>query len=216
MVEILCLGDSLTEGYVDRGRSYHPYGTTLQNMLDRNGKVAQVTVVGRSGERVARQRMMSHLQHKLNLFRKQGIMFDCAIIMGGINDVFDCTTAETIFQALAEMYEMCFEAGVAHVFGCTLLEVGDENLEDLPFGAARNQVNTLIKNYTYTPSVPIAETSAATAPTFHALDTSTLFPLHSLSSKERKHRWDKDMLHLTKDGYAELGKVVFEGIQGIF
>jgi len=32
---IVCLGDSLTEGYLRRGTKFHPYTNKLQSLLDK-------------------------------------------------------------------------------------------------------------------------------------------------------------------------------------
>lgn len=49
---ILCLGDSLTEGYSEPGADFTPYGDSLKAALSKAGKKVDVVTDGESGDQV--------------------------------------------------------------------------------------------------------------------------------------------------------------------
>lgn len=49
---ILCLGDSLTEGYTQQGTTFTPYSETLKAALQKSGRQVDVVTDGESGDQV--------------------------------------------------------------------------------------------------------------------------------------------------------------------
>lgn len=49
---ILCLGDSLTEGYTQQGMEFTPYSETLKALLQKSGRQVDVVTDGESGDEV--------------------------------------------------------------------------------------------------------------------------------------------------------------------
>jgi hypothetical protein len=49
---ILCLGDSLTDGYTDQGAEFTPYGESLKAALTKAGRKVDVVIDGESGDQV--------------------------------------------------------------------------------------------------------------------------------------------------------------------
>ncbi|RUS35569.1 SGNH hydrolase-type esterase domain-containing protein [Jimgerdemannia flammicorona] len=204
---VLLFGDSLTEGYTIKGWLFHPYGKKLQTLCDAANLDVQVTIEGRSGDRVDSSSWEKRLRNQLEKMHSNEIAYRAVVILGGINDVFtSITTAQDIFDRLCTTYRLCEEFGVGHVIGCSLMEM-DTGSDDGEDEIKRVAVNELLRS---SPSSPFAGTKVPTAATrFTFLDLSDQFPLHRLSPEDKKLYWD-DGLHCTTAGYDRMGELVFE------
>ena len=99
----LAMGDSLTAGFYNHGKSFHPYSTLLGNLLDMINVQARIDEKGVSGERVV-PTMVNRLANILNT----SVDYDWVIILGGTNDLAGTITAEKLFnEGLKPMYDMC-------------------------------------------------------------------------------------------------------------
>ena len=124
-VNVVCFGDSLTEGMISHDTwDFHPYSTKLQKLLNssrRTGKVTRSTVYkvynqGKSGERVIGE-MTKRLPHVLKGKYSDSRKYDWVIILGGTNDLHvtlqsgNYELKHRIFEALVSLHRAAHRRG---------------------------------------------------------------------------------------------------------
>ena len=200
-LRILALGDSLTAGYYDHGRAYHPYAKHLTHLFESANIPAEIDQRGRSGERVV-PTMVDRLRYLL----EKGAFYDWIIILGGTNDLADEVSGEEIFkQGLEPMYQMCLNHTQAKINLVVMTVI--ENSFDSPAeddDKDRQTLNRMIRDYA-------AQTNNQDRVCLVDLDKG--IPYHSVvSDNERKQIWD-DCVHLTPAGYDRMATLVFDAIK---
>lgn len=204
---ILCIGDSLTEGYTKNGTAFWPYADTLQRLLAQEiGKKEHPLPVvvyneGVSGDRILGSGMKRRLESCIEEAADAGVRFDWVIIMAGINDVGGPTvTARDMYTALkALVAEAANYAKRVLVMSC--MEVAHE--------VYHPRMTEVLFEYN-----AMVETSATEVPGVFFLDMRKKMPYHSLLPEERGVFFD-DGVHLTKEGYERMGEIIFHKITSI-
>jgi lysophospholipase L1-like esterase len=119
-MRVICIGDSLTEGYVTKNTSrYYPYSTALRRKLisDKTLSRTGVTVhnVGLSGR--------TSYQILTNLKRHVPIeTYDVAIVLAGTNDLLRRSSAY-IVDKLKQIHNHCLNRGVSRVYVLSLPQI---------------------------------------------------------------------------------------------
>ena len=106
-VRILAFGDSLTEGWTNFGREFHPYSCKLHSLLQSICKSKSFNIVNRGISGETTDQMKTRLPRVLD---KDG-PFELVIILGGTNDLgysFD-KDGESLFQRLRSLHEMALK-----------------------------------------------------------------------------------------------------------
>ena len=191
MHRVLCVGDSLTDGYYESGTLFHPYAIKLQELLgvpvDRIGLSGWTT-----GELVAaieqesctdcNGKVWNGLRKQLNLFS-----YSHCIIMAGTNDLFDTPALITIAN-LQQLKRVCLQYA-PFVATMTIPEMGAEQRQ-APLAKRRAQINAALLSHP--PCIDVAQ---------H-------LPLAAADAGTRDLLWQADDLHLNPAGYDRIGEVV--------
>lgn len=119
-MRVVCIGDSLTEGYVTKNTPrYYPYSTALRRILLSDKKLSQtgVTVhnVGLSG-RTAFQ-ILTNLKLHVPIET-----YDVAIVLAGTNDLMRQSSAY-IVDKLKQIHRHCLDHGVSRVYVLSLPQI---------------------------------------------------------------------------------------------
>ena len=118
---VLCLGDSLTEGYTLNGTAFFPYTDTLCSLLTQAVPIPVVVYnEGKSGDRVLGPFMHQRLLGSLEEARDAEVTFEWVIIMAGINDVgYPEAMAQGLFAGLEKIIDSAVkEAKKVLVMNC--------------------------------------------------------------------------------------------------
>eukprot|EP00741_Cyanophora_paradoxa_P003858 tig00000718_g3752.t1 len=205
-MRILCFGDSLTEGYYGWGREggpfFAPYTVRLQELLDGLGAKRPILVenAGRSGE-VATATMHSRLEALLQE-RPPG-HYAWVVILGGANDLVRAVPAERVAEALGGLHALARSRG-ARTVALTVPELDSptpafSELQTPAIRTKREAINGALRGMCG---------GGAGAPLL--LDVAAALPQHSEPDPAARARlWD-DGVHLTPEGYARLGELVFD------
>ena len=111
-MRIICIGDSLTEGYVTKNNpKYYPYSKTLKKVT-RHKKIDNVGMSGKTSDQILR-----HLQNNVRLDR-----YDTAIILAGTNDLLRRSSAY-ILKKLKAIHNYCLHQGISHVYALSLPQI---------------------------------------------------------------------------------------------
>ncbi|CAG8568282.1 8650_t:CDS:2 [Funneliformis caledonium] len=190
---VLLFGESLTAGWIkgpDGYGTYHPYGLRIQKRFEEKGLDVEVTVSGVPGECVV-QSMEERLKRELE---QPGKWYDWVVILGGTNDVINGYSAWDIFDGLKKLYTLCSKHG-ARILGVTIPEFDWDLVNHLDY--QRRIVNEHLNVYN--------NSTTRNAYTLFLLDK--FFPMHSLTTEQRKIFWDQDGVHPTEDGYNLMGEL---------
>jgi len=119
-MRVICIGDSLTEGYVTKNTPrYYPYSTALRRILMSHKKRSQTDVtvhnVGLSG-RTSHQ-ILTHLKHRVHIET-----YDAAIVLAGTNDLMRRSSAY-IVDKLKQIHKHCLNRGVSRVYVLSLPQI---------------------------------------------------------------------------------------------
>ncbi|KAI8909790.1 SGNH hydrolase-type esterase domain-containing protein [Gorgonomyces haynaldii] len=119
-LNILCLGDSLTQGITD-GQD-HPYTIELAKRFKESGIFVRIDNIGVSGDRVLPPgRMRPRLTYALAQAERQHLKYDWVLILGGINDLGVHEEAHRLFYGLRNLWRISTTHG-AHVLAMNMLE----------------------------------------------------------------------------------------------
>jgi lysophospholipase L1-like esterase len=190
---VLCLGDSLTEGYTLNGTDFSPYTDTLQVLL---AAVVSIPVVvyneGKSGDRVLGPFMHRRLTNCLEEADDADVVFDWVIVMAGINDVGNPqTTAHELHTGLEKIISTASRsAKKVLVMNCMETTLDGQYPRMLQ---VVQQYNALILE------------GASTKPNVYFLDIRGKIPYSSSTFD--------DHVHLTSAGYNKMGEVIFHRMQ---
>jgi lysophospholipase L1-like esterase len=189
-MNILVIGDSLTEGYVTKETPrYYPYSTELRKM---NG-IRKVKNIGLSGQTTYT------ILHNL---KKQKINnFDTTIILSGTNDLVH-KTHQYIFDINKKLHLHCLQNGVNHVYVLSLPQITSIQTNKPIQEKKRLKLNKLLKdwcnlsgNITY---IPFGEFFLY-APR-QTKNTPNIKPSN----------WAHNGYHLSKQGYVKMAHFIYK------
>ena len=203
--KILCYGDSLTAGYTmnvkkhyESGlyiQEYYPWADLLQKNLQKNRMRFSVDHVGMSGWTIKQMLDNSNnidnkdicgIHHDgLNVLLKKN-NYDYCIIMVGTNDLTNISSKQ-IFDNIIKLHISCHNLKVRSIVIPILDSLLCHNLKI--FNDKRNDINQKLRNFCDKNKDCIF------------LDVNMPF---NLSDKN----WEKDGLHMTCEGYKNLGNVI--------
>ena len=199
---MLAIGDSLTAGYCDQGRSNHSYAIHLAKLLSSSPTPVVIDEQGRSGEKVYLT-MAQRLQRLLS--KSDASPYDWIIILGGTNDLACRNSAEKIFQpGLKPMFDAVLDSTEeCRLVAMTVIENGlysPGEKDDKP----RQDLNHLIRHYA---------TAHMEKDRVYLVDLDKDIPYHGVQgSHDRDSIWD-DLVHLTPAGYDRMATSIYRAIQ---
>lgn len=198
---ILCVGDSITEGYYKGGVAFHPYSKRLSELLNAEKNHISYIVYneGKSGECVNPEMIK-----KMPQFMEKYNPLNLVIIIGGTNDFTNKNCNERdLFNDIKTLHELAHKAGVRTV----AVTIPDSNAPQLP---GRNEkegvwenVNDKIRDYAKGNDKVIL------------CDLAEELPFRTMNDDEKKLFWDDD-LHYTPMGYDKMAEIIYDVIQGNF
>jgi lysophospholipase L1-like esterase len=186
-VNILCFGDSLTEGLV-KYNIMHPYSSTLESIFaHQNIHNIQIRNYGISGASAVRD-MPATLRRI-----PASPPFDYAIILGGTNDI-SSRDPDSIFHALEEIHHFALtQLRVKRTFAVTIPETGFEHIPKMH--DSRILVNQRLRDM------------VAQCP-----DKISLIDLEHQVPNSQTELWVGDGLHMSVQGYNRFGEIVFDSL----
>lgn len=190
-MRVLCIGDSLTAGFVDGGSRFFPYAQTLQKLLDKDcgkGKhqVEEASSCGETAVSMAKRRVV-----ETEVDRRKRSPPKIVCILGGTNDLraWPVLSVDEILSALATLVEAVTAAGAKPIV-LTVPRIPSSEVRTATLADRRRALNAAIRS-TYV--------HADVAADFEDDDASVFY--------------DPDGLHLTKAGYAKLARVVLPALR---
>ena len=211
-IEILALGDSLTEGLYNWPVSmmFHPYTIKVQELFDTNHQDTNVEIVngGTSGDKVKKIKERLHY-YLLNATQ------NFVIILAGTNDYIKVIkdtreptavlpdvleTGKKIFNGITMLHEACHRKNISTGV-ITIPEIKFERSDHLNvFKPLRKSINQRLKEY-----VDLHKDNTI------FIDLATYFEKLSALSREDARIWD-DGIHMSPYGYDKMGEFIFDSI----
>jgi lysophospholipase L1-like esterase len=191
MQRVICVGDSLTDGYYDSGTKFHPYSIKLQELLD-----VPVDRIGLSGWTTSELAAGIEQEQCIDCngkvwygLRKQLSLcaYTHCVLMAGTNDLHDTPALDTIAN-LKQLKRVCLQY-VPFVATMTIPEMSAEQRQT-SLKKKREQIN------------------AALLDDPPCIDVAQHLPLASADARTREVLWQTDGLHLNPAGYDRIGEVV--------
>ena len=201
-VKLLAFGDSLTEGFFDGGRNFHPYSLQLEKCIDKHyseravEKEAIIHQVGKSGEKTSE--MIPRLQSILA--RSSDSPYDFVCILAGTNDLSLRDSGDDIFGRIRQLYDLVLDHGEETI----LVAITIPRSYYVTQVKRRSIVNQKIKDFCNDANDRAGVTRA------FMVDFENLLP-YVQESDEKINVWD-DHLHMTSLGYDELARIIFTAI----
>jgi lysophospholipase L1-like esterase len=183
---ILCLGDSLTAGYID-GVATAPYTDRCAERLESLGAKVLLTNAGVPGELSSQmgKRLLSELRH--------GPRYDIVLILAGTNDILRKHPPDRTAAMVSQLHQIAWDAGVRTgvmsippvcLVGSTQLALLEEY---------RTKINRKLK-----------ELAVMNRHRTVFIDVAALVPLSNPAL------WSSDGVHLTRAGYETIGNFIAE------
>ncbi|KAI0007039.1 SGNH hydrolase-type esterase domain-containing protein [Xylariaceae sp. FL0662B] len=196
-INILCIGDSLTVGspsmhpygLTAASPAMHPYAVKLKERLEEAFPEYDVEyeVDGKEGDQVTQGVFLKRVAMSWAVADRR---FDWTIVLGGSNDLTRNKRAGDIIEALQGIWDIPLSEG-GKVLAMTIPECRANTKKT---NDQRNEVNTAIKEYSN--------------PNFFFFDLCEAIPYHAMDVIERSRYWDKDGVHLSREGYDLMGEMV--------
>lgn len=192
---VLCLGDSLTEGYTLNGTEFSPYTNTLYSLLSEALSIPVVVYnEGKSGDRVLGPFMHRRLMNCIEEAEDADVTFDWVVVMAGINDVgIPQTTAPELYAGLEKIISTASRSAK---------KVLVMNCMETTLDGKYPRMGKIVQEY----NALIVE-GASKVPNVHFLDIRSKMP-YSLSTFD-------DHVHLTSAGYKRMGEAIFHLMQEV-
>ena len=199
--KVLCFGDSLTEGYIDKGNSFHPYSKKVTELLGKEASNVEVINAGLSGEPVWKE-MYSRLPKLITVHKP----IDILVIQGGSNDILQFAELKSsldLFTEFVKLLHLARDNNVQHICALTILE----GYFDQEPNAAMDQIdsNNIRKEF----NEKLKFFANKNDDWFSLCDIAKLLPLYQLSDHDHKVLWD-DHLHPSPLGYDRMGDIIYE------
>lgn len=196
--EWIAIGDSITEGYIDDGRNWHPFTTRLEFLLNENKFACKISNHGKSGEKTY------EIKERLNaiLALKKPHKFKYATLLTGLNDIGDIQNCPELFDlVLNDIQSMCnklLKNGCRFVFLLTL------------------PINPLDAQYKWYHILKIKfndkiRLQCLSNPRIILIDIAKELSYETMTPTERKEFFcePNDYLHFSAKGYDKLADFIF-------
>mmetsp|Transcript_27283 Transcript_27283/g.71916 ORF Transcript_27283/g.71916 Transcript_27283/m.71916 type:complete len:374 (-) Transcript_27283:229-1350(-) len=183
---ILCLGDSLTAGYIN-GNGAVPYSTRLKQRLKQLGARPTIVNAGVPGETT------SQITQRLVKLLRQGGSFDLIPILAGTNDILTLASPDKIFEDIEHLHQLAWEANAKTIVMTLPHLCLPANPRCATFEENRRELNKRLLHF--------AKSNPHRA---IFIDVATKIP------RSTKHLWAKDGVHLSRQGYEEFGLLIAE------
>lgn len=198
---VQCYGDSLTAGYVESGRRFHPYATQLsQYLTEKQGLHAEVQFTGLNGW-TARELLASSKESSINTSdfpyytgRACGLGYlmdhercDLAVILLGTNDLA-IYSADVAAENVWAVHRLLHSRQIRSI----LVSIPDSHYQHFNRSHADKRRDANLRLSELCRSEPLV--------------TFTEFPI--TWSDESPLLWEPDGLHLSAAGYDELGRLL--------
>lgn len=198
MVNILCIGDSITWGYYSYGAKKYPYSYILEKYLKEYYKSSDIKIkeCGINGERVVNQ-----MEERLENILKEDT-YDYVILLGGLNDLADIMInrkkSEDIINSFVNMYKVLNDnIYVKRFFHVTIPYCSVD--KHLKYQKVKKEINNEILFELYSNKRYVIDIGNHEKFRFNYL---------YLDDKKRDEYWD-DGLHFTPKGYDLLSQCIF-------
>lgn len=193
-MRVLCIGDSLTAGFVDGGAQFFPYAKTLQKLLDNEcgkGKhqVEEASSCGEDARSMASRNVVGTAMEK-----RKRLPPKIVVLLAGTNDLraWPQPTTDDVVDALASLAAAAKASG-AKTLILTVPRMPAAEARTPSLTARRHDLNARVR----------AEE------TFHCADVAAGF------EECGDDLYDADGLHLSKAGYRDLAKLVYPALRGV-
>ena len=147
-MRILCIGDSLTEGYITKEtKRYYPYSTTLKSIF---GSCVTVHNVGLSGRTT--HQITQHLK-TISIAN-----YDIAIVLVGTNDLL-YKTNQIILRKIKSLHMYCLNQGINYVYALSLPQIyGTRPLRETKRLNLNKQIHSWCNSQSSIEYIPFGET----------------------------------------------------------
>jgi lysophospholipase L1-like esterase len=197
-LNIVCFGDSLTEGYSQFGSIFTPYSETMVSKLQAAFPTHKISAVtdGVSGDRVVSGSFKRRMEARYVRGTTRLPKYDWVVFLGGTNDLGWGGSARGIWEKVLEITGIPLRDG-AKLLLMTVPECGvrREGLD-----RRRDELNGLIRG--------------DAREGVYVFDLHKHIPYHSMGEEERREIWD-DGLHFASKGYERLGEQVAQRLEEI-
>jgi len=190
---MLCLGDSLTEGYYDMGRSFHPYTIKLETLLNKDETETKehwtIKNAGVSGACLMYTTGLPWLASTVAEVLTESKPYDAVVFMAGTNDLGSGRSADKIWKMWKTMVTSVTQSFRTRCVVCT---VPDSAARDPSLCKNRTLLNAKIRQW------------VEEIPQLTLVDVE-----HELPYSDKNGLWD-DGLHFTPEGYDRVADLVFQ------
>lgn len=186
--KILAIGDSLTEGYINGGRSFHPYTDRLRELLGTQYKIVNRGVSGENTAEIKTRLTRTDLSKTIRFYRM-------VCILGGTNDLGD-ESAQHISDNLIQMHEYVLKQRTDSI-SCVAIGIPEMAAEEQypEIRIKREQINERLKQW------------CRINTRVHYFDLPALIPMQTATKEQRALDWDDD-LHFSAAGYDKMAEAL--------
>lgn len=207
---ILCFGDSLTSGFYNHGKNFHPYSKKLSQLLSSDSRRLRYYI-----KTSGKVREMAHgsMARRLPQILGNSSRFDWVIILGGTNDVAHVKNFgddDSFMNQLINVWKPRIVRDIevlhetAHKYGArtVLLTIPETAYEAWPnfktLWIMRRGINQDLREF--------ARRSQGNTV---LCDLALKLPRHSISPQAQAILWN-DHLHLTPYGYDKMAEIIYQ------
>lgn len=179
-MNIIAIGDSLTEGYVTKETAwFFPYTNILRKMVG-IGKVKNIGMSGKTAYAILQNLKIQKLSN-----------FDSAIVLSGTNDLIN-KTSDSIFEWNKKIHLHCLDNSINRVYVLSLPQIISLVTYKPIQEDKRLQLNKLLKDWCKTNDkliyVPFGEIFKYT---------------------KENNNWAHNGYHLSRSGYANMARFIY-------
>ncbi|KAG4027404.1 hypothetical protein MFRU_030g00400 [Monilinia fructicola] len=191
-LKILCLGDSLTEGYSNYGTKFTPYSRWMKEVLAKEWPDREIEVItdGISGDLLTppggfKRRMEKHFPSTPPITH--------TILLGGTNDLAYNRSIQTMYA----VFETLVFTPLSNSSKVLILTIPECHVRSNVLDEKREELNDMLVY------------SLGRKENVSTFDLRGKMPYHNMEPNQRERLWD-DGLHFTEAGYQEMGIMVGE------
>lgn len=206
-MEIICFGDSLTEGWIDDGKAFHPYTDRLTELLIQENPKNKVLNYGISGETI-----INGMVKRLPTVLENNPDCDLIIFQGGTNDILQFPAlANTLdlYQYFSQLMGVVTESKIPKVLVLTMTELYFVESDGATMD--QNTSNALRLNFNQNIRQNVDNLSTNTTK-LSVCDMEKELPMFKIPKEDLDKFWD-DFIHPTAYGYDRMGEIIFRKLK---